>query len=363
MLKTICNIDTICILVFIENYEKSAQNILDILSNEKSKLSTNNSKSILTINNISFELLQNGCRGYAYILKNAGFEIKISQFQPTINSFSPIQVRISSEYLWSYGAEKSWQIISNWIENTFGKIYLNKVCRLDLCCHTSNIDFISDYENSYKGKFKKFDKTFHFGKSINCITFGSRKGKNIYCRIYNKTLEIKETKKKFWFFDIWKLHGLDIENVWNLEFELKSEFLRSFNILTFEDCITNIPQLWFYCTSEWLVKIDRTNSRVNRCPINTDWLKIQKSFSTNTDAILINRKKQTSLDAVALIPNIIGNITSFCARRKIYDTKKAFKKILVYSLEYLSNKNTTFKNQVLEKSQLLYEKGDKTYEQ
>ena len=355
MTKTICNIDTICILVNIENYEKSAKNVLDMLSNEKNKFTNENYKNVLTIKDISFELLPNGCKGYAYILKNAGYEIKVSQYCPKIATFSPIQVRISSEYLWSYGAEQSWQIISSWITNTFGKIISNKVCRLDLCCHTSNIDFITNYENCYKGHFKKFDKTFHSGKSINCITFGTRKGKNVFCRIYNKTLEVKETKKKYWFFDIWERYGLDIENVWNLEFELKSEFLRSFNLVTIEDCLIAIPQIWFYCTSEWLVKIEKTNNRIDRCPVNSEWAKLQKCFTQMDKCSLIERQKQISLDADALIPNIIGNITSYCARTKDTDSKKAFSKLFLSAEKYLSNKNTTFEEEVLKKSKILNE--------
>lgn len=361
MIKNISNIDTIYILVDIENYDNSCQKLLDYLQNEKelsisANKEMNNYKHIITLNEITFELLQTGCKGYSFILKNDGFEVKVSKYQSKIKNFSPLQIRISSEYLWSYGIKTSWNIISNWITNTFGNIISNKVCRLDLCTHVSGMDFITNYEYCYKGHFKKYDKTFHFGNSINSITFGSRKGKNIYCRIYNKTLEIKETKKKYWFFDIWNEHGLDIDNVWNLEFELKSEFLRSMKILSIEDTLSNISNLWFYCTSEWLIRVDRTNKRIDRCPINQSWLELQKAFGDFNNNNFIKREKQISLDATGLIPNIIGTITSYSARINQNNINDAFKKLYNDSIKYLLNKNTTFEDEVYRKYKILHEK-------
>jgi len=165
MINKVSNIDTICILIYIENYEISASNLLTRLQKEKQLLleacrETNNFRYIINISGMEFELLPNGCKGYAFILKNEGFELKISLYQSKIENFAPLQVRISSEYLWSYGIEKSWQIISNWITSNIGKIALNKISRIDLCTHVSGYDFIENYENSYKGQFKKFDNTY-----------------------------------------------------------------------------------------------------------------------------------------------------------------------------------------------------------
>ena len=156
----------------------------------------------------------------------------------------------------------------------------NKVSRVDLCMHTSDIDFITNYENLYKGRYKKDSVNVlnYTNKEINSITFGTRKGKKIYCRIYNKTLEIKETKQKSWFKEIWENNGLDINSVWNLEFELKSEFLREFKIKTVEDLENSLQDIWKYCTEKWLVKINRDNVRTERCSINEKWLDVQKAY-------------------------------------------------------------------------------------
>lgn len=364
MINKISNIDTIYLLVDIFNYELSAKNVLTTLKNEQEELklmikNSLDSRKIISLNDINFELLPNGSKGYAYIIRNDGFEIKISSYKSRIENFSPLQIRISSEYLWSFGIEESWKMIYSWITRTFGLITQNKVSRVDLSTHVSGIDFITNFEESYKGHFKKYDKTFHTGKTINCITFGTRKGKNIYCRIYNKTLEIKETKKKSCFFEIWKNNGLDIDNVWNLEFELKSEFLRSIQVTTINDLLANIPKVWAYCTSEWLIKVDKINIRIDRCPINKDWLEIQKSFENLDNSTLIQRTKQYISDANFLIPNILGNITSFSAKINSLDLDNTLKQLLNNFNLYFRNKNTSFEEEVLRKAKLFNLKEEK----
>lgn len=352
MINKVSNIDTIYVLLSIQNYEISCKNILEFLEQEKEKAkleNTNNanSKHLVTINEMPFELLPNGTRGYAYILHNQGYQVKVAQYKSKIQSFMPIQIRISSEYLWSMGLEKAWEKINNWIVLTFGRIKEHKISRVDLCMHTSDIDYVTNYENSYKGKFKKDSASVlnYTHKKINCITFGTRKGKNIYCRIYNKTLEIKETKSKSWFIEIWKKSNLDINKVWNLEFELKSEFLREFKIKTVKDLENCLKDIWEYCTKEWLVKIDRTNKRVERCPINEKWLEVQKAYKDFKSVGLIKREKQLEMEADSLIPNIIGNITSYSARKNITNMESAFQDLYCMSKRYLKISNTSFEEE------------------
>ena len=349
-IKLLPNIDTICILLDIENYEKNSKDIINYLLSEKEKikeiqLDTPTYKHIINLNDMNFELLSTGKKGYAILLKNEDYEIDIAQYKSKLENFAPIQIRISSSSLWSIGIIQSWSIIYNWIVETFGNIISEKVCRLDLCCHTSEIDFIKDYEISYKGDFKK-RQTFYNGSKINCITFGSRKSKNIYCRIYNKTLEIEETHKKYWFYEIWNNYNMDIKNIWNLEFEIKSEFLRRFNINTINDVLLHINDIWQYCTNKWLIKIDRTNVRVERCNISSQWLQIQNAYNQFNSIGLVEKSKQLEIDAKKLIPNIAGFIISYSARKKELNIDKAFITLQRDTQRYLRNKNTDFSKEV-----------------
>lgn len=355
----ISNIDTICILIDIDNYEIETKEILEYLEEEKQKAklySIDNAsyKHLININNMSFYLSTNGTKGYAYILQNTGFQINIAQFKSKLENFLPIQIRISSEYLWAHGISNSWSIIYNWVVETFGNIIKEKVFRLDLCSHIADIDFVTNYELCYKGDFKN-RQVFYSGNNIKSITFGSRKCKNIYCRIYNKTLEIQEMKHKFWFYEIWENNSMNTNNVWNIEFELKSEFLRQFNINTVNDVITHLQDLWKYCTTKWLVKIDRTNRRVERCNTCPEWLEIQNCYDTFYSTGLIEKQKQVEADANILVPNIVGNITSYSARKGTANIDEAFSNLYKDTKKYLFNKSSTFENEVANKVAFLHD--------
>lgn len=356
-MKYISNIDTICILVDIENYEENNKELLEYLLQEKEQAKLNaisnaSYKHMININDIDFEILNSGKKGYAYILHNSGYQIDIAQYKSKLENFCPLQIRISSEYLWAYGLSDAWSMIYNWVVETFGNVISEKVCRLDLCTHVSDIDLITYYDISYKGNFKKRE-TFYNGKNINAITFGRRQSKNIYCRIYNKSLEVQEKKQKTWFYEIWKNNGMNIKNVWNIEFEIKSEFLRQFNIDTVNDILEHLQDLWLFCTNEWLQKIDRTNIRVERCNINSDWLEIQKAYSNFNSKGIIEKKKQIELDALVLVPNIVGNITSYSARKGNINIDEAFSNLYRDTKKYLFNKDTSFEKEVHNKRLIL----------
>lgn len=362
-MQKIANIDTIYILVDIENYENMSNKLLNHLYEEKeiakARLTDNSTYvHMININNMVFQIKPSGAPGYLYILQNNGFEVKIAQARSKLDAFYPIQIRISSEYLWTYGLNTCWSIIYNWVSETFGNIIDDKIYRIDLCCHISDVDFITDYDISYKGHYKK-TQIFNTGRTVNCLKFGSRNSKNIYCRIYNKTLEIREKKHKTWFNDIWTSSNLNIDNVWNVEFEIKSEFLRKFNINSMNDIYNHLGDLWEYCTKEFVVKIDRINNKVERCPINHDWLEIQNAYSNFISSGLIERNKQVQLDAKVLIPSITGFITSYSARKGNKNLSTAFNSIYKDMQRYLKQKNTNFENEVNYKSSLLTDKGGK----
>lgn len=358
-MNKISNVDTIYILADIENFDNIE--ILNYLREEKEIAlleATNNanSKHLITINEMDFQIFPNGAQGYTYILKNNLYEVKIAKKRAKLEALYPLQIRISSENLWSNGLITAWSIMYNWLVETFGNIIRHKVSRIDLCCHMSDIDLIKDYDITYKGKFKK-KELFYSGNKPNAITFGSRKNKNIYCRIYNKSLEIQETKSKSWFKEIWKQNNMNINNVWNIEFEVKSDILRELNLLEVNKIYNCLRDLWNYCTNKYLVRVDRTNTRIERCPISEEWKEIQTAYNDFMSLGLIKRKRQVDIEANVLIPTIVGYMTSYSARKGEIDIKSAFNKIYRDSRKFLKNKKTNFEKEVKNKM-LLISKGE-----
>ena len=55
------------------------------------------------------------------------------------------------------------------------------------------------------------------------------------------------------------------------------------------------------------------------------------------------------MDADVLIPNIIGNITSYSARKNIFDIDMAFKDLYNNSKKYLKTKQTSFEKETRNK--------------
>jgi hypothetical protein len=210
------------------------------------------------------------------------------------------------------------------------------------------MDFITDYDKCYKGNYKKENITYS-GSNINAICFGSRKNNLIYCRIYNKTLELQETNQKHWFKEIWKNAHLDVTNVWNLEFEIKSEFLRSKNLITVNDIYYHLQDLWRFCTEKWLLKVIPNKTRISRCNISPNWQEIQNAFNSFSSLGLIDKELINENNANILIPTIAGYITSYSANKNITNIKTALSLFEKDSKKYFKAKNTTFENVVIQK--------------
>ena len=226
-------------------------------------------KTTVNIAGVTFEVLANGAQGYAYILNNDEYQIKLAQYRSTNADFYPIKIIIHSPCLWSYGPENSFDFIIEWVASVFGEVSRNKVSRVDLCCHTDLLTAESISPDVFKGQYKNSNMQTVNRKNSG-ITFGSR-GSKIYCRIYDKTLEVRTKNTKLWFFDIWAENGFLDGEVWNIEFELKREFFVSNSLESVEALFQSLRSIWEYCTQEWLVMIERDRTRTENCSINKVW--------------------------------------------------------------------------------------------
>lgn len=350
-------IDKLCATVDIKDYEVSTSDLilkLEQKKNEAKMVAANNAsqKTLINIGTQTFEIYPIGTRGYAYILRNDGYEVKISQYRAKNKDFFPIFIDVSSEYLWNKGPKESWDIITKWLKDNFGEVVGNKINRIDLCCHTDEISLTEEDCKTFEGKFHE-DTIFRHRRKVNAMCFGSRKNQKIYCRIYNKTLETEKQRKKLWFKNIWSSRGMDITKVWNIEFEIKREFFKEVKIDTVEDAFERIKSLWDYCTKTWLIKKNNDRSRIERSTISEKWNKLQEAFTDYESKEMIKREKQLEVNAMALLPGTIGNITSFAARAGITDIDKVVNIIKTNGHRMLLKKETSYEEIIGEKMNLL----------
>jgi hypothetical protein len=356
-------IDTLCATIDITHFgnvdlEQSRDiDIIPYLEQQKSEAKAQNTlnmnyKHIIQIGSQSFQLLSNGSKGYAYILHNDSYEIKISQHRSSNENFYPVFIKIKQECLWSKGVKESWNIINEWITKNIGEIKANKVSRIDICCHTDELQLQDHDIETFSGRYH-LDTIYRFKRKISTMCFGSGTTGKIICRIYDKTLEVTQKRQKLWFFDIWKSKGLDPDKVWNIEFEISRDFLKEVKLDSVEDTLDNLKTLWKYCTHSWLVKkqIDRT--RMENCTTDDRWQSIQKAYDSFEGKGLVSREKQMETSAMALIPGTIGHITSFAARADITDINMLFEMIKSQGVKYLHNKDMDYEEAITEKMALL----------
>ncbi len=258
--------------------------------------------------------MPNGSASYAFLLHNDLMELRLAKVRSRNKETYPIFVHFKSELLWSIGPENCWAWFHEWVTSNFEQIISNKVNRVDLCCHTYKaIKLDPEY---YRGFFSDHSLVGSNRENTG-IYFGSRKTRTVYARIYNKSKEIKRSRKN-WFKSIWQRYGLNEENVYNVEFELNRRFIRTLlgqgrNISSCEDLFKNIKSIWEYCTEKWLVMLEEKVKRSDRARIHNVWKEIQSSFANYSGDGMVSRQAQKKCRKEILLPLALGYITSFAA--------------------------------------------------
>lgn len=174
-----------------------------------------------SINN-DFLILPTGVRFYRFILKKPNYYRILICPNPPNDSTPQFQIQINSEYIWLDGIEKCvdeiLQEIVVLLNNFNMKIIKTTVNRVDFAWHSNylkNMNKFNDLETVAKMKLTtltRYDLEGIFvGKdNYECdyLRLGRLKSNNIIFRMYNKSKEIIEESKKFWFIPIWIETGL-----------------------------------------------------------------------------------------------------------------------------------------------------------
>lgn len=111
------------------------------------------------------------------------------------------------------------------------------ISRIDICMDFNNFDNLANPLNIIKkymrGEISKINQckvAAHGndawdGRSWNSLKWGSPNS-SVTTKLYNKSLEMKEVKRKFYIEDVWKEAGLisdEEHDIWRVEFSLKSD--------------------------------------------------------------------------------------------------------------------------------------------
>lgn len=125
------------------------------------------------------------------------------------------------------------------------------VTRADLSCLFDFDFYNSEFQDVEKikvlrfGKNKKMQPYFNNDK-IEAWYFGDLKKRTKLLRIYDKKKEVEQQSSK------WYMINDEWDNVINVEFELRRDFLRLRNINKIDELLNNIEELWRYLTKKFI---------------------------------------------------------------------------------------------------------------
>lgn len=218
----------------------------------------------VTIGNVDFLLHPRGTQ--------TGFPIQLSNREWTVacgpNNRPSFNVRFSSEALWASDAMDLHKRFLLWAHLVGLEPYADeKISRVDFSFdyRLSRVDFTQDdfltkSHQDTRHRSKGVDQTLSFGKG------------NVRLRVYDKSAEIESQSHKTWFHDLWGCS----ENVWRVEWQLRTPLLKRFGLRTFEDLYDQQGDALYYLSREHDTLRIRTNdTNKSRWPLHPLWRDIQ----------------------------------------------------------------------------------------
>ncbi len=295
-------------------------------------------KAVIYLVDHNFMVKPTGKGKYAYVIVDNWFHIQIAR--STTTQIPMVYIQVSSELL--TGSDVSTIIISlNNLVHTIGKDYGSaSISRVDVCTDfTTDIDLDSLPRSAWVSRCDKFNAYFE-RKQLTGFVFGE--GGPISCRLYNKTVEIKKSKKTF-LEPIWQKAGWDgTSDVWRLEFQYRRDVLRELLILKANNLVDILSPLWIYSTKEWLKLTlpSDTDSTQSRWPLHPLWLKLTAaSWAGKSHAPLTRIRKQRLPDDDYLFINGLSPITSIMARDGLADFDEALEVYKKEAHDYHRNRS------------------------
>lgn len=177
-----------------------------------------------------------------------------------------LQVRISSFGLWNEDLPTLWYTISSALE-TLGCFRTMCVSRADVC-----VDFHgwTPQAAEMRNIVCPVSKRSIYGTEAQEETF--KFGKRTVFRLYNKTEELKESKKT-WFRDVWgqSEHYDPEESVWRAEFQADRTVLKELDIDTWEQLLANKAALMDYGLSWANLRVPTADKTKTRWPEDERW--------------------------------------------------------------------------------------------
>ncbi len=275
----IAGIDTLEIGYCISSYKLSENEWIRIAEAKEGAQATSFDKgTAIKFRGYDLTVLRTGSTRYKYILSNEDFDIRIFADARMGLDFPELKVRFKSQFLWRNGWIAAVKKLDKWLR-TWADISEVKVSRIDI-----TVDFLGELPTlspelrevvtraKNKREYGNYER-YSQGKQQNGYRFGAN---DVLCRIYDKTLEITLSGKK-WFEELWKVLGWKKgDAVTRVEFQCRRKIIKKMQIKTIDDLILIVPDLWRYLTVDWLtIRVIQDDTHRTRWPISSFWQTVQ----------------------------------------------------------------------------------------
>lgn len=242
----VCGIDTL--YYFCESSLQYDDLFLDILNQiedikggfEKKEIQYSNDDITITINDIALTSLGKSEGFYWFKDINEFFKIGFKDKQ-TNRGLNDIRVQLLGNGIYTIGIQSIIEFIDAMLEGYITKEHW--VTRMDVNMFVQyDLGFID--RRMFVTKKRAYSSVNEIGNATNTQTLYIGKPP-FKLRIYNKALEMKQSKKQELMDAYFRLHGFDKEQpIFNVEFEMHRSHLRAYNINSLEEALSNAQTLF-----------------------------------------------------------------------------------------------------------------------
>ena len=231
-----------------------------MLEKERLRASKSRGGSVVAIGQFEFLLQSYGSKsGYALVLDHPDFTVECGEFNNPA-----FFVTYRSKALWQKGARALHAGFLAWAESVgLWIVKPETLSRVDFAFDywIAEPDFTTDSVVSLSAK----DAQYRGDRQVQTIQFG--KG-DVVLRIYNKVVEIEEQSDKVWLFQLWG----ETENVWRIEWQIRKDVLRRFDLRTFGDLFDAYGDALRWLADEHdSLRIPTSDTNRSRWPIHPLW--------------------------------------------------------------------------------------------
>ncbi len=284
----------------------------------KSLIPLERSSAIIEINDHRFEVRDRGKGRFPYVLVDNWYHIQVSSDKSAQMPLAYVQLR--SELLTAHGWCSPLDDLTNVVNKLGGGAGDPGISRVDLCVDfTTEVDMGAIPLDAWVARPKDSGSYFSTGRFTG-HAFGL--GGDLSARLYDKTVEIRKSRKDF-LIPLWQACGWDGQTtVWRLEFQFRRPVLRELGVESADTLAYNTSALWRYATQEWLrlTQPNDNDATRSRWPNHPLWTDLGNATWDSGDGDCLRRvSKRRTPDDHYLFKNGISGITSYMAREGITD--------------------------------------------